>query len=99
MRVAFSTASLELMPTEVAIALIAFALLVIGALVYTVVQLWRKPQPEDLSLPAQKLARFMGFPRFFDGLLAKALSKREKLGWLLFFVIAALAIALTGKHQ
>lgn len=91
--------ALELMPTEIAVALVVFALLVIGALTYAVVQLWREPPSQDLSEWSQRLARFAGFPKFFDNLLAKSLTIREKLGWLLFFVIAVLAIILTGKPK
>lgn len=87
------------MPTEIAIALIAFGVLVVGVFVYAVVQLWREPPSEDLSARSQRLARFAGFPRFFDNLLAKSLTIREKLGWLLFFVIAVLAIILTGERE
>ncbi|MEQ1775593.1 MAG: hypothetical protein ABL891_17590 [Burkholderiales bacterium] len=87
------------MPTEVAVALIAFAFLVAGALVYVVAKLWREPPSQNLSAQSQRLARFSGFPKFFDNLLAKSLTSREKLGWLLFFVIALLAVIFTGKPK
>ncbi len=87
------------MSTEIAVALIAFALLVVGAITYVVVRLWREPPAQGLCEQSQRLSRFAGFPKLFDSLLAKSLTNREKLGWLLFFVIAVLAIILTGKPK
>jgi hypothetical protein len=87
------------MPTEIAIAFIAFAVLVVGTLAYTAFRLWREPPSQDISERSRHLARFAGFPKFFDNLLAKSLTIREKVGWFLFFVVAVLAIVLTGKAQ
>jgi hypothetical protein len=84
------------MPIDIEIALAIFALLVIGSLGYAVFRLWRDPRPQNLPMRSQRFARFMLFPRFFDPLLAKPLTRREKLGWLLFLLIAVLAVVFTG---
>jgi hypothetical protein len=85
------------MPIEIAIPLILFAVLVVGSLVYTIIRLWREPPPQDVSPKAQRLARLSGFPKLFDGLLARPMTRREIFGWLLYAIILVLAVTFTGK--
>jgi len=85
------------MPTELAIAFALFAMLVLGALIYTVIRLHREPPNADTR--AQRLARFAGFPSLFDGLLARPMTRREKMGWLVFGVVVVLAISFSGGSQ
>lgn len=84
------------MPIEVAIVLGLFAALVCGALIYAVVRLRREPPPAAVVPRAQHLARLVLFPKLFDGLLARPMTKREMYGWLVFAVVLVLAIVLTG---
>ena len=86
------------MPIEIVIALALFALLIIGSLCYVVIRMWREPPPQGISPASQRLARLVGFPKLFDGLVSKPLTRREKLGWFAFFVIAVIAVLLTGKN-
>ena len=86
------------MPIEIVIALTLFALLIIGSLCYAVIRLWREPPPQGMPPASQRLARLVGIPKLFDGLVAKPLTGREKLGWLAFFVIAVVAVLLTGRN-
>ncbi len=84
------------MEAEIAVALGLFALLVIGAMTYALVKLWREPPPQKVSPRSQKLARLVGLPKLFDGLVARPLTRREKFGWLLFALIAFVAVVFTG---
>lgn len=87
------------MPTELAIAFALFAMLVLGALIYTVIRLHREPPPPNADPRAQRLARLAGFPSLFDGLLAHPMTRREKIGWLVFGVVVVLAVSFTGGRQ
>ena len=87
------------MPTYLAVAFGLLAALVIGSLVYAVLRLLREPPPRDAVPRAQRLARLMGIPTLFDGLLARPLTRREKLGWLVVGVLIALAVALTPGRR
>lgn len=87
------------MPTELAIAFALFAVLVVGTLAFIIVRLRREPPPEKLSSGAQQLARQAGFPSLFDGLLARHMTKREILGWVIFAFLVIVAVAFTGGRQ
>ncbi len=84
---------------ELAIAFALYFALIVGALVYAVIRLLREPPPRDVSPRAQRLARLAGFPKLFDGLLARPMTRREKVGWLVFVIVLALAVAFTGKDH
>lgn len=66
--------------------LFAFGLFVSLVLVYVVYRLLTDP-PEPLEERSESLRRFTGIPHFFSSIFAKRLTKREKVGWLLYFVI------------
>lgn len=87
------------MPTELAIAFGLFALLVVGALAFIVARLHRESHPENLSPHAQQLARQAGFPSFFDGLLARHMTKREIFGWVIFALLVIVAVTFTEGRQ
>lgn len=84
--------------------LIAFGFLILGVLVYALYRLLTDPVPE-VDPRSARLLRWIGYPKFLDSLLAKPLTKREKIGWLLFFLILVLGILFTqltglgvGRH-
>jgi len=70
------------------------AVLIVGCLVYAVVRLRSEPRT-DPDPRSQRVARVLLYPRLFDPLLAKRLSSREKIGWLVVLVVAAAAVVLT----
>jgi hypothetical protein len=74
-----------------------FFTLVVGTFAYTIFRLWRGKEPGQLDPMSQKLARVTGYPRFFDPLLARSMTSREKWGWGLVLAIAIVAIVFTGK--
>jgi hypothetical protein len=51
-----------------------------------------------ISLRGQRLARFFGYPRFMDGMLARPMTSREMLGWVVVAIIVLLAVVFTGKR-
>jgi hypothetical protein len=73
---------------------LGFGALVLAALAYAVVRLRREPRGE-LDPRSQRLARMLLYPRFLDPLLAKPLTVREKLGWLIVALVMIAAIAFT----
>ena len=82
----------------------AFGFLVLGVLIYAIFRLLTDP-PTDVHPRSARLLRWIGYPKFLDPLLAKPLTKREKVGWLVFFVILVLGILFTqltglgvGRH-
>jgi hypothetical protein len=83
------------MVMDIGTILIAFGFLILGVLlVYVLYRLLTDPTPE-VDPRSARLLRWLGNPKFFDPIFAKPLTKREKFGWLLFFVIAVLAIIFT----
>lgn len=87
------------MPIELEISFALFFALTVGVFVYTVIRLLREPDPRDVSPRAQRLVRLAGLPKLFDGLLARTLTRREKIGWLIFGIVLALAVVFTGKDH
>ena len=78
--------------------IVGFGALVLAALAYTVVRLLRDPRGQ-LDPASQRLARLFLYPKFLDPLLAKPLTRREKLGWFIVVVLMVAAVAfslLTG---
>jgi hypothetical protein len=73
---------------------VGFCALVLGVAVYAVVRLLQEPRSE-LDPRSQRLARLFLYPRFFDPLLAKALTRRELVGWLIVAIVMVGAIAFT----
>ncbi len=86
------------MPTEIAIALLLFAGLVVGSLLYTIVRLFNEPPPKNISPKAQRLARLFGTPKLLDGLFARPMTGREKIGWVVFAFIVLVSVVFTGKR-
>jgi hypothetical protein len=86
------------MEMDTASILMGFLFFILLVLVYALYRLVTDP-PAEVHAPSARLLRWIGYPKFFDPLLAKPLTKREKIGWLLFFLILVLGILfvqLTG---
>ena len=79
-------------------AIALFGLVVLCALIYAIYRLSRDPPPNNLSRRSQTIARIFGVPKLFDALFARPLTRREKLGWLVFAVIVVLAVVFDGKR-
>jgi hypothetical protein len=84
--------------------IIAFEVLILGVLVYALYRLLTDPGTE-VNPRSARLLRWIGYPKSFGPLLAKPLTKREKIGWLLFFLILVLGVLFTqltglgvGRH-
>ena len=82
---------------------LGMVVLVIGCLVYAVLRLMSEPRT-GLDPRSQRLARVLWYPRFLDPLLAKPMSRREKLGWVIVIAVMVSAVALslitgTGVRQ
>jgi predicted nucleic acid-binding Zn ribbon protein len=78
--------------------LMGFLFFILFVLVYVLYRLVTDP-PAETHPRSVRLLRWIGYPKFFDPLLAKPLTKREKIGWLLFFLVLVLGILfvqLTG---
>ena len=69
----------------------AFAVLVIGTIVYALVRL-RRESHDDVNPKAKRLARLVLLPPIFDPLVAKALRRREIIGLVVLAVVMVLAI-------
>ena len=69
-------------------------LLVLGTLAYGIVRLMHEPRTE-LDERSTRLARLFLYPRFLDPLLAKHMTSREKIGWLVVIILMIAAIAFT----
>ena len=68
-----------------------FATLVIGAFTYALIRLKRESHG-DVSPKAKRLARLVLLPPIFDPLVAKALRKREIIGFLVLAIVMVVAI-------
>ena len=73
---------------------LGFGALVVAAAVYAVLRLMQEPRGE-LDPRSQRLARLFLYPKLLDPLLAKPLTRREKLGWLIVALAMLAAIAFT----
>ena len=71
------------------------ALLVLGCLFYAVLRLMDAPRT-GLEPRSQRLARAFLYPRFLDPLLARPMSRREKVGWLIVLAVMVAAVAFTS---
>jgi hypothetical protein len=71
---------------------VGMAVLVLGCLVYAVVRLMNEPRA-GLDPKSQRLARLLLYPSFLDPLLARPMSRREKLGWLIVLAVMVGAVA------
>jgi len=65
--------------------------LVVGTLGYAILRLLHEPRT-GLDERSTRLARLLLYPRLLDPLLAKPMTSREKLGWLV--VVAAMIAAI-----
>ena len=79
-----------------------FLVLLIG--IYALYRLVTDPPPklEERSL---QIGRFLGQPKILDPIFAKALTRRETIGWLVFFLILIAGVLFTqftglgtGRH-
>jgi len=91
------------MDTWLVISFGLFGALLFGVIFYTIARLWHEPH-DNLDEKSTRLARFFLYPKLFDPLLAKPLSRREKFGWFIVFLVAVAAIALSkylglGRHS
>jgi hypothetical protein len=84
--------------------IIAFEFLILGVLVYALYRLLTDTGTE-VDPRSVRLLRWIGYPKLFDPLLAKPITKREKIGWLLFFLILVVGVLFTqltglgvGRH-
>jgi hypothetical protein len=75
----------------------AFVLCVIAFVIYRSRR--DPPPPADLSETSKVIARITGFPKLFDGLVARPMTGREKLGWLIVVVVMVLAALFSGKGR
>ena len=73
---------------------LGLATLIVGCLVYAAIRLLNAPHT-GLDSNSQRLTRWFGYPRFLQPLLARPMSRREKLGWLIVAVVIAAAVAAT----
>jgi hypothetical protein len=73
---------------------VGMAVLVLGCLAYAVVRLMNEPRT-GLDPKSQRLARAFLYPRFLDPLLARPMSRREKIGWLIVLAVMVAAVAFT----
>ena len=85
------------METDIAILIGIFIALVLGVMGYALFRLVRSKEQSEIDPKSQSLARAVGAPKFFDPLLARPMTSREKWGWLVFVVITLAAVAFTGK--
>ena len=92
------------MDTVTGTILVGFLFLVVFVLIYAMYRLATDP-PAEVHPRSARLLRWVGYPKFFDPLLAKPLTKREKIGWLLFLLVVVLGILFTqltgwgtGRH-
>jgi hypothetical protein len=74
---------------------LGMTVLAVGGLVYILIRLTNEPRT-NLDPKSQRLARLLLYPRFLDPLLAKPMSRREKLGWLIVLALIAGAVAFTS---
>ena len=79
-------APLDRISMEIETILFAFGVFIVGVLIYVVYRLASDPRP-DVEARSARIARWFGYPRFFDPLFAMPLTKREKIGWLIVVVI------------
>jgi hypothetical protein len=77
---------------DMAIIAIGFGFLLL--LTYVLYRLLSDESPK-LDERSVKAGRLMGMPKFFAPIFAKPLTKREKIGWLVFLVILVLGVLFT----
>jgi hypothetical protein len=70
-------------------------LLILAALVYAIVRLMHEPRT-GLDQRSTRLARLFLYPRFLDPLLAKPMTGREKIGWLIVVALMVAAVVFTA---
>jgi uncharacterized PurR-regulated membrane protein YhhQ (DUF165 family) len=83
------------MDTWLVVSLGLFSALVLGVFFYIIARLLHEPH-NNLDERSKRLARFFLYPRLFDPLLAKPLTRREKIGWLIVLLVAIAAIAISN---
>jgi hypothetical protein len=84
--------------------LIGFLFFALFIGVYALYRLLSDPPPQ-LDDRSVRIARFLGQPKFLDPIFAKPLTKREKIGWLIYLLILVLGLLFTqftglgaGRH-
>jgi hypothetical protein len=84
--------------------LFMFGFFVLLVLIYVLYHLL-SDQPQSLDERSGKMGKSLGMPKVFAPIFAKPLTRREKIGWLVVFVILALGALFTrltglgaGRH-
>lgn len=77
---------------DMAIISIGFGFLIL--LIYVLYRLLSEESPE-LDERSVKEGESLGIPKFFGPIFAKPLTKREKIGWLVFLVILVIGVLFT----
>jgi hypothetical protein len=75
--------------------ILAFALLIVAAIVYALIRSERESH-SDVDPRSARLARLALLPRLFDPLVARPLKPREIIGVLLLIGVMVMAVALFG---
>ena len=79
-----------------ALLILAFALLVVGAIVYALIKSENESRA-DVDPRSARLARLALLPRIFDPIVARPLKTREVVRVLVLIAVMIAAIAFTGR--
>ena len=79
---------------DMATILMGFLFFILLVLVYALYRLVSDP-PQQLDDRSIRIGRLLGMPKFFAPIFAKPLTRREKIGWLIFFLVLVLGVLFT----